>query len=856
MKTCTFILFVLIALFLFPPTSGASPIDDGERNRLISEAVADLAARDYASAVKKYKTVIDDNPADVTALVGLAGLYATADDPEFNSGKLAVDYALMAYDRVPGDLTVIEILADGYFAQSQFERAIVELLKCVAAAPGNSDYYRKLQRFALTWKGRLDINYPGKSDERKGKALFFEGRAAYHLGDYQRAVKAMMDARDLGFPVAGLEFFLARALIETDDAGLAIEILLAKGDKIAGDPSLLHCLGMAYAKKKDFDQALSCLTKARDMKPDMEGLLFDMGRTCLAADENVKALVIFIQALELPIKAAFGERRKVARIRYWTGVALERLGEADKALEMYFLSASALDGPPEAETALTALFESKKRGAADVEAHCAGLGRHFPGKERVRWEEPVRFTDVSDTAGVHGEGPVSWGDFDQDGNADLLVGGRTLFRNEGRGLFRDVTSDLGLSGFRTSSGGFFADCDNDGDLDLYIIRGKRGILDRLLRFDGLKRGFVDVTEDAGSVADALPTAGASLGDVNGDGSVDIYLANDGRERSEGVPGSGDSLFVNNGDGTFRNATKEAGLVLSLPRSGSGAAIVDCDNDGDMDIFVANDKLQPNLLWRNNGEGLFSEAGGTFQVRGTDVHGRFGNSRAVAFGDLDGDGDIDLVLANRAPLLDRAFADRSQIFLSAGRPAFTFRDGFVGSGVFYDEEHSNVALGDVDNDGDLDLFFTCTAAGAFARLYINDGKGRFRDATWLSGLVVRNAGGCAFADYDSDGDLDLFVGGEGGKLFENGGNGNHWIGFRLQGKKCNVSGISARITIATGGRSQVRDVSGGHGSCQDDMVVHFGLGVSKERVNVSIQWPHGKSVFLRNLKVDRCHTIKE
>jgi hypothetical protein len=224
--------------------------------------------------------------------------------------------------------------------------------------------------------------------------------------------------------------------------------------------------------------------------------------------------------------------------------------------------------------------------------------------------------------------------------------------------------------------------------------------------------------------------------------------------------------------------------------------------------------------------------------------------------VDGDGDIDFFLANEAPLLDLEFADTSQLYLNGGPPDFVFAEAFEGSGICYEEVLDCPALGDVDNDGDLDLFFAVRGEGRRSRLYVNDGGGRFKDMTWIAGLGVEDACGCAFADFDNDGDLDLFVNGSGGGLFENSGNGNHWIGFRLRGASCNGSGIGARVTIDAGGRSMVREVRGGRGCCQDDMSVHFGLGLFKGRVNVSILWPNGKSAYVSNLKADRYHVIEE
>ncbi len=838
-------LILFLTVFL-----GSAPVGSNEFNQIMNEADDRVASGDYEAASKMYQNVLDDEPDNVRALVSLARLYATAEDPKYYNGKLAVDFAVLALDRAPGNLAVIEVLAEGYFAQSQFERAVFELKKCIAACPRNQSYYKKLKRFGLTWKRRLEVDYPDQEIPLKAKVYFALGEAAYYLGKKDDALDLLKTAFDIDSELPGLLRLLSRVMIETHNADQAVEVLSDLGEEIGKDASLLHLLGLAFLDLGDHRIAMEKFRAARYLQPALKGLLTDMGKAYLLMDENVRAVMVLHEALEYVGRATFEERRERSTIHYYMGKAYTRAGEFDKALGALFQATAALDGEPRAEAELVAIIGKLRDGKGPVQCRIArsGIGN---------WPAPVFFADVTQKAGVDGEGSVSWGDFDNDGDPDLLVGSKRLFKNNGRNGFKEVSSDLGINRVKAAGGSLFADTDCDGDLDLFIFCNRSGFKDRLFVNQG-KRGFEDATEQDGSPGDPLPTAAAAFGDLNGDGAVDLFLANCD-EKSAGIAsGTPNCLMINDGAGRFSAAAKEAGAALDNPRGASSAAIVDYDNDGDMDIFVVNRDLQPNTLWRNDTvEALrFCEIGAAARLAGSDHLGRYGDTRALVPGDVDGDGDLDFFLANAVPFIDRKRTDKSQVLLNSGRPEFVLVDTFSESGLCYDEYPQDAALGDVDNDGDLDLLIADSGEKGFLRVYVNGGKGSFHDATWLSGLTVPKAAGCALADYDRDGDLDVYVSGGGGKLFANSGNGNHWIGFVLEGDECNSTGISARVTIDAGGVSQVREVICGRGIFQDDMVLHFGLGPAKVRVNASIRWPNGKSAFLSNLKPDRYHTVKE
>jgi len=817
----------------------------GAAQRLLLDGADNaLVAGDYDGALKKYKKAYDADPECVRALIGMARLYSTAEDPEFYDGSLAVEYALMALDRDPGNIIFIETLAEGYFALSRFERAVFELDKCIAASPENLRFYQKLRRYALTWSSRLVVDNPGRDIPAIGKAYFQIGRASFHLGDFKGAVSYLDRAYERDRFHTNTTLYLSRALTKTGDPDRAVEVLQDLGDRLSRDPLLLQAMGRALVETGDLGSAVRFFNKARGLAPDLEGLLIDLGKTYLELGDNALAIAMFSRNLESLPPRRTTDLKKRTVIHTFLARAYEKLKEYDKAMEYVFQAVSSGFAGVDAEEKLRALFNRKSGRKPDMRKHFAA----------GRWPAAVIFSDVSKKAGVSGEGGVSWGDYDQDGDPDLLLGGTTLYRNDGRRGFRNVTAEIDLvpEPGETRTGGLFADIDHDGDLDILRFDGRQGHRDRLFRNDG-RLGFRDAAGKNKELFDAMPTMGGVFGDFDGDGDVDIYIVNGRFKGKPGQAGSQDSVFVNAGNGTFLNKTEGSGVVLARPRCGMSVAAVDYDDDGDMDISVANGFLQPDSLWRNEGDVRFVDMAAKAGAEGSDVNGAFGDSRGVVAGDLNNDGAVDLFLASAAPFQDAAFADKSRVLLNSGRPAHTFRDAFSESGLLYDETTTGAACGDVDNDGDLDLFLSGTG---LSRLYVNDGDGKFIDATWLAGLFVTDAAGCAFADHDGDGDLDIYVSGGGGRLFENSGNENHWIAFRLAGRNCNTTGIGSRITIDSAGRSMVRSVPGGRGAFQDDMVVHFGLGSFKDKVNASIQWPNGKSVYLQNLKTDRIHTVRE
>jgi tetratricopeptide (TPR) repeat protein len=491
------------------------------------------------------------------------------------------------------------------------------------------------------------------------------------------------------------------------------------------------------------------------------------------------------------------------------------------------------------------------------------------------------FTDVTDSFGLgdRRESRVAWGDYNNDGFEDLLLSGSVLFRNDSGRRFTNVTDAKGMtespgdsdrvpSAFPSTKGrgGLFADLNNDGWLDLYVAASAGGA--RFLRNDSGR--FVDISDRAGGPDNDFPTEGAGWADFDADGWVDLYCANyENWEKHTYYP---DALYQNR-RGYLADVTKRAGIIPPYAKdlAGRGVNWADFDDDGDQDCFVSNYRLCENFLWVNNGDSTFANRAGELGVSGDEVNGWYGHTIGSTWGDFDNDGDLDLFTADLAHPRYIEFSNRSRLYENQGPTAYPrFRDRRAELGIRYEETHSDPAWADVDNDGDQDLYITSIYEGRRSFLYENRGPDRespsatrdapFAEVTWLSGTRVYNGWGCAFADFDNDGDQDLVVGsGSGVKLFRNDTkNGNHWLRVRVIGAKANRVGIGCRVTITEkNGRRQVREVEGGKGTMsQNSLIQHFGLGRFLEPVTVEVRFGPGRTRVLKNVRPDRLLVVKE
>jgi hypothetical protein len=284
----------------------------------------------------------------------------------------------------------------------------------------------------------------------------------------------------------------------------------------------------------------------------------------------------------------------------------------------------------------------------------------------------------------------------------------------------------------------------------------------------------------------------------------------------------------------------------------------------MDLYVANSRSQPNQLWVNQGNGRFLELAEAAGVRGTGAQARaaelFGNSVACAWGDVDGDGAADLVVAEATALNYAGKMDSGAVYLNGrGDGGKRFVNHIAQSNLDFQEKPTGATLADFDNDGDLDTCRTEEGERRAVRLYANDGSATFHAVSWRAGLVAFDLWGHAWFDKDNDGDLDLVATGKRVRVFENSGNENAWLRVSLEGTGGNTRAVGGRVAVQLpDNRTRfVRDVTAGTGpGAQGSSVVHFGLGKHGGPVRVSVRWPGGAVQVVESARTRRHLVVKQ
>jgi hypothetical protein len=525
---------------------------------------------------------------------------------------------------------------------------------------------------------------------------------------------------------------------------------------------------------------------------------------------------------------------------------------------------------------------------------------------------PIRFTDVTAQAGIHfrhNSGafgkkylPETMGsgvcilDYDNDGWQDILFvnsmdwpghgSGKSypaLYHNNQDGTFTDVTRQAGLTIEMYGMGCAVGDYDNDGHDDIYITALNGNHL-----FRNLGNGkFVDVTAKAG-VRDPGFATGAVWFDYDNDGKLDLFVSHyvdwsiatdqtcalDGTNKSYCTPelykGQSGTLYHNKGDGTFEDVTRKAGLYDPTSKS-LGVALLDIDNDGWLDLFVAND-TQANKLYRNNHNGTFKEMAFAAGVAYSDA----GKARAGMGADI-----ADYDLSGRQSLVIGNFTNEGMaLYHNDGSGLFT--DESIASGIASPSASSltfSTFFFDYDLDGLPDIF---AANGHVADdiskvqptihyaetplLFHNKGSGKFENVSDKLGTALQQAmvgRGAAYIDFDNDGDLDLVITANDGpaKLLRNdNGNQNDMLRIKTIGTRSNRDGIGARVTVETAKGLHLSGMvkSGSSYLSQSELPLTFGLGKPEEgkTVNIEIVWPSGKKETMKNIKPNQFLTLQE
>ncbi|MDP6634160.1 MAG: CRTAC1 family protein [Phycisphaerae bacterium] len=522
----------------------------------------------------------------------------------------------------------------------------------------------------------------------------------------------------------------------------------------------------------------------------------------------------------------------------------------------------------------------------------------------------IRLKDVTRTTGItfkHTDGgcgkryflePMSAGlalfDYDLDGDTDIyflngapLKGTKTaaaprntLYRNDGGFKFTDVTKQTGVGDTGYGLGVAVGDYDNDGDPDIYVNNYGRNVL-----YQNNGRGvFADVTKSAGVGNGDKLGAGANFIDIDKDGDLDLFVANylkwsykTNVVRKNGIhdtysgprdyPRTANTLYRNNGDGTFTDISVASG-VAKCAGTAMGTVCADYDNDGDTDIIVANDEWG-NFLFRNDGTGKFSEvalAGGIAYELGGDAQ----SSMGVACGDYNNDGWLDLQMTSYQ-------GELATLYKNLGNGLFddVTRITRAGTGTFPHVTWGNGFV-DFDNDGDRDLFIACghvqdnvdkfddtTTYLTQNVLLMNTGKGKFVNVSDKcgDGLAVKlSSRGAAFDDLDGDGDIDAVILNsrrEPTILRNDSPAKNHWLQIRLRGVKTNRDGVGARVKVVSGKLTQIDEVHSGRGyQSHYGMRLHFGLGKIDRVDRVEVRWIGGGADVLKNVRVDQILKITE
>lgn len=526
------------------------------------------------------------------------------------------------------------------------------------------------------------------------------------------------------------------------------------------------------------------------------------------------------KAAGLTHKTVYGDEHKNKYLLETTGCGVAWFDyDNDGWLDLFFVNGTRFSGIVKGQEPTTHLYKNNRDGT---------------------------FTDVTAKSGLAKTGwgqSVCVGDFDNDGWDDLFVsyfGTNTLFKNNGNGSFNDITdkAGVGVNKTRWGSGSAFLDFDKDGDLDLFV------------------GSYIDFDVKTAPTPETGPCLYKGVMVACG---------------PPGLTGGVNTLYQNNGNGTFTDISEKSGIRKTAGTYALGVLVADFDNDTWPDIYVANDSA-PAALYHNNANGTFTDIG-TESGAAYSGDGKPQAGMGVSAGDFDGDGFVDIFKTNFS-------GDTSTLYRNLGKNGFD--DVTFAAGIGLNTRWLGWGCGffDPDNDGWLDVLLVnghvypeveklTTEAGYQQRkvLYRNMQKGGFQDVTEKIGGALMEptaSRGCAFGDFDNDGDVDVVINpvNETPVLMRLDSpaakdGGNNWITIKAIGAASNRSGIGARVTCITEEKTQFNEVrSGGSYYSQNDLRVHFGLGKAAKVKTIEVRWPSGKVDVLKDVTTNQVLTIKE
>jgi tetratricopeptide (TPR) repeat protein len=743
-----------------------------------------------------------------------------------------------------------------------------------------------------------------------GLYLLSHGRAAEALPHLEAAAE-LFDSDLVG------RFALAECRMAVGIAGDDLSILGKRPDR-AVDAAHWWVLRSRLAEAWGKDaEVLPNLREAVAVDPRNAEAQFRLGQALSRRGEREEAQVYLdrAQALGLRDDRLKRELRRVVRERVDRSVlsSISQLcqdagmvsdaklwralagGHPDRRLLGYFSNPTHEDDGPSVALSRPVLKSSRTQARRKPAGHTTSTQRPSPRLEDIAEPSGIHYhynpgatpnLFIGDTMG----GGVALVDFDEDGWLDIyFVNGcalphdrqspsrpNKLYRNRGDGTFEDVTELAGVPGRGYGMGCTVGDFDDDGHDDLFVTGLNETILYRN-RGDGT---FEDLTASAGVTSSRWTTA-AGFGDLDGDGDLDLMVVTyvdarvedriECRDRAgrlihcnpDRFPAQLDQLFRNNGDGTFTDVSKDAGIEIPDGK-GLGLALADFDEDGRLDLFVANDGT-PNFLFRNLGDMRFEEVGASAGAA-YDASGQPTASMGVVAEDLNEDGRIDLFHTN---FIDQTSTMRWN--LGGGQ----FTDGTLASNLAAPSRAMTgfgaVAL-DVDNDGHLDLFvanghtddqpWVNIPMAQAAQLFWGREFGRFDLAPADSVRILAQPAvgrGVAAGDLDNDGRVDIVVVDRDrpAVILRNETQGGHWLGVRLLGNRSGRSPIGARVTCQVGGRSIVRWLTSGTSylSCSESRL-WFGLGAAKLVDAIEVRWPSGMAQSRPDIPADQVIDVRE